>query len=101
MFVSAVASATELPSRPQLLSILTWVATPRAAPPSATTERALEASATRRAFRKPSPGSAAIHGAALLRTFSTGTGPSPRIQRGESFLATPQTRPELAILGSR
>ena len=91
MFVNATARPTGRPSMPQLLSIPNCVAIATAVPPGATSERAEDADVTRSAFRKPSPGSAAIQGSALLRRLTIVTAIRATIHPQESVVTTSQT----------
>ena len=89
--VTVTASATGRPLNPQPRSIANDTAMPGAAPPGATYVDAVDAWVTTNAWRKPSPGSAAIQGGAYVRTFTSDATASATNDSHVSVLTTSQT----------
>ncbi len=89
--VTATASVTAAGLKPHFRSIPNDSAIPTAGPPGATTVRAVDACVTTNAWRKRSPGSAAIQGGANVARLSTVAPPSRAKSCHENPLTTSHT----------
>ena len=91
MVKTTSASVVRARSNPHPRSIAKVIASPTASPPGATFEIAVEASDTVSELRRPSPGSAAIHGGPKVTMLRTATPVSTAASRQVRRERTSQT----------